>query len=36
MVFEPAQRTLHLAYCEGSATKLKAHKLDLRKLFDEK
>jgi hypothetical protein len=36
MVFEPDQRILHLAYGEGSATKLKAHKLDLGKLFDEK
>jgi isopenicillin-N N-acyltransferase like protein len=36
MVFEPAPRILHLAYGEGSATKLKPHKLDLGKLFDEK
>jgi hypothetical protein len=36
MVFEPAQRTLNLAYGEGPATKLKSHKLDLGKLFEEK
>lgn len=36
MVFEPGQRILHLAYGEGSATKLKPHDLDLGKLFDEK
>ncbi|MBA4189088.1 MAG: hypothetical protein C0467_13905 [Planctomycetaceae bacterium] len=36
MVFEPAERVLHLAYGPGSATKLKPHKLDLGKLFDEK
>jgi hypothetical protein len=36
MIFEPAQRTLNLAYGEGFATKLKLHKLDLGKLFDEK
>jgi isopenicillin-N N-acyltransferase-like protein len=36
MVFEPSQRILNLAYGEGSATKLKPHKLDLGKLFDEK
>jgi len=36
MVFEPADRVLHLAYGEGPATKLKPHKLELGKLFDEK
>lgn len=36
MIFEPAQRTLNLAYGEGPATKLKLHKLELSKLFDEK
>jgi predicted choloylglycine hydrolase len=36
MVFEPARRYLHLAYGDGSATKLKPHDLDLGKLFDEK
>lgn len=36
MVFEPAERVLHLSYGEGSATKLKPHKLDLGKLFEEK
>jgi len=36
MVFEPAERVLHLAYGPGNATKLAAHKLDLGKLFDEK
>jgi predicted choloylglycine hydrolase len=36
MVFEPADRVLHLAYGPGPATKLKVHKLDLGKLFDEK
>lgn len=36
MVFEPAERVLHLAYGDGPATKLKPHKLDLGKLFDEK
>jgi hypothetical protein len=36
MVFEPADRVLHLAYGNGPATKLKPHKLDLGKLFDEK
>lgn len=36
MVFEPAERVLHLAYGEGNATKLKPHKLELGKLFDEK
>jgi isopenicillin-N N-acyltransferase-like protein len=36
MVFEPAERTLNLAYGDGPATKLKLHKLELGKLFDEK
>jgi len=36
MIFEPAQRVLNLAYGEGPATKLKLHKLELGKLFDEK
>jgi hypothetical protein len=36
MVFEPADRVLHLAYGPGPATKLKPHALDLGKLFDEK
>src|SRR5262245_23933635 len=36
MVFEPAERVLHLAYGEGNATKIKPHKLELGKLFDEK
>jgi isopenicillin-N N-acyltransferase-like protein len=36
MVFEPAQRVLHLAYGEGNAPKLKPHTIDLGKLFDEK
>ncbi len=36
MVFEPGGRRLHLAYGDGPATKLKPHKLDLGKLFDEK
>jgi isopenicillin-N N-acyltransferase like protein len=35
MVFEPADRVLHLAYGPGSATKLRPKKLDLGKLFDE-
>ncbi|MBA4067115.1 MAG: hypothetical protein C0501_26090 [Isosphaera sp.] len=36
MVFEPADRVLHLAYADGHATKLKPRKLDLGKLFDGK
>ena len=36
MVFEPAERVLHLAYGEGNATKLKPHRLELGKIFDEK
>jgi hypothetical protein len=36
MVFEPAERVLHLAYGPGNATKIKPKKLDLGKLFDEK
>ena len=36
MVFEPADRVLHLAYGEGHATKLKPHRIDLGKLFAEK
>ena len=36
MVFEPGERVLHLAYGDGPATKLKLHKLELGKLFDEK
>jgi hypothetical protein len=36
MVFEPADRVLHLAYGPGPATKLPPVKLDLGKLFDEK
>ena len=36
MVFEPADRVLHLAYGEGPATKLKPHRLDLGKLLDDK
>jgi isopenicillin-N N-acyltransferase like protein len=36
MVFEPKDRVLHLAYGTGPSTKLKAKKLDLGKLFDEK
>lgn len=36
MVFEPAERVLHLAYGPGSASKLPPVKLDLGKLFDEK
>jgi isopenicillin-N N-acyltransferase-like protein len=36
MVFEPTDRVLHLAYGDGNAPKLKAHKLELGKLFDEK
>jgi hypothetical protein len=36
MVFEPGARVLHLAYGEGNATKLKPHKLELGKLFEEK
>ena len=36
MVFEPAERVLHLSYGEGNATKLKPHRIDLGKLFDEK
>jgi hypothetical protein len=35
MVFEPDARVLHLA-CGENATKLKPHKLELGKLFDEK
>src|SRR5262249_2123433 len=36
MVFETSDRVLHLAYGEGSGTKLKPHTIDLGKLFDEK
>ncbi|MCE9567723.1 MAG: C45 family peptidase [Planctomycetes bacterium] len=36
MIFEPGERVLHLAYGDGPATKLKLHKLELGKLFDEK
>ncbi|HEY1191827.1 MAG TPA: C45 family peptidase [Gemmata sp.] len=36
MVFEPAERVLHLAYGPGSASKLPPVKLDLGKLFDAK
>jgi len=36
MIFEPAERVLHLAYGDGPATKLKLRKIDLGKLFDEK
>jgi hypothetical protein len=36
MVFEPADRVLHLAYGDGHATKLKPRKLELGKLFDGK
>lgn len=36
MVFEPAERVLHLAYGPGSASKLPPTKLDLGKLFDAK
>ena len=36
MVFEPAERVLHLAYGEGFATKLKPHRIALGELFDEK
>ena len=36
MVFEPADRVLHLAYGEGHATKLKPHRIALGELFDEK
>jgi len=36
MVFEPAERVLHLAYGEGFATKLKPHRISLGELFDEK
>jgi hypothetical protein len=36
MVFEPGDRVLHLAFGNGPATRLKATKLDLGKLFDEK
>jgi predicted choloylglycine hydrolase len=36
MVFEPTDRMLHLAYGEGYAPKLKPHKIDLGRLFDEK
>ncbi len=36
MVFEPADRVLHLSYGDGLATKLKPHNLDLGELFDEK
>ncbi|HEV3387301.1 MAG TPA: hypothetical protein VG097_20955, partial [Gemmata sp.] len=35
MIFEPAERRLNLAYGEGPATKLKLHRLDLGKIFDE-
>jgi hypothetical protein len=36
MVFEPAERVLHLAYGTGPATKLTPVKLELGKMFDEK
>lgn len=36
MVFEPAERVLHLAYGEGPATRLRRHDIDLGKLFDAK
>ena len=36
MVFEPADRVLHLKYGDGPATKKEAVKLELGKLFDEK
>ncbi|AMV26866.1 Acyl-coenzyme A:6-aminopenicillanic acid acyl-transferase [Gemmata sp. SH-PL17] len=36
MVFEPADRVLHLAYGTGPATKLPPTKLELGKIFDEK
>jgi hypothetical protein len=36
MVFEPADRILHLKYADGPATKKEAVKLDLGKLFDGK
>ena len=36
MVFEPADRVLHLAYGEGHATKLKPHRIALGELFAEK
>jgi hypothetical protein len=36
MVFEPADRVIHLAYGDGPSTRLTRHKLDLGKLFDEK
>lgn len=36
MVFEPTDRVLHLAYGEGNAPKLKPHRIDLGKLFEEK
>jgi hypothetical protein len=36
MVFEPAERVLHLAYGDGPATRRDVRKLDLGKLFDEK
>jgi hypothetical protein len=36
MVFEPADRVLHLKYGDGPATKKEAVKLDLGKLFDGK
>ncbi|MFM8273645.1 MAG: C45 family autoproteolytic acyltransferase/hydrolase [Gemmata sp.] len=36
MVFEPADRVLHLAYGTGPATKLTQTKLELGKLFDAK
>jgi hypothetical protein len=35
MVFEPADRVLHLAYGDGDATKLKPHRIELGRLFDE-
>lgn len=35
MVFEPADRVLHLAYGEGPATKRELKRLDLGKLFEE-
>jgi hypothetical protein len=36
MVFEPADRVLHLAYGEGHATKLKPRRIALGELFDQK
>lgn len=36
MVFEPADRVLHLAYGTGPATKIAPVKLELGKMFDAK